>query len=452
MQKLLDCTPDQLRALRAHARIQAASVETVDQGEYEKCFSDCYGDYQLSALRADARIQEASVASVETVDQGEYEKCSSDCYGDLKSSEKTCPVGMVGMALAWSWDSVIGKILTVQRTHQMGPADAAGIKEGDEILGVAGQAVLGKDMKQVEGLLEGVHGTAVKVTVVSRGGAPRTVILTRQESTLPIDNAHEKLAAEITQLEEICRNIGIILPKSASLAEAWKDEAIRLQDKAVDKEFQIQELGANLRTLFDTAQELKDKLIIAQEREEALRTDLKRSMHSRMEQDAALKEVLQSLSSRDEELELVRRELEAFRWTVRTTIATSHQFIATDLFPVPLGTDEIFLASKRSEDRKFGQICSIDIDMIFSPPVSAPPSQRASGALRETVIIADRDETSKLPGLRETQVEDLQVREIQVRDGDKFAENLVDVYQRAAVYRKHLQGGEKNMSPDTKVR
>ena len=90
--------------------------------------------------------------------------------------------------------------------------------------------------------------------------------------------------------------------------------------------------------------------------------------------------------------------------------------------------------------------------MIFSPPVSAPPSQRASGALRETVIIADRDETSKLPGLSETQVEDLQVREIQVRDGDKFAENLVDVYQRAAVYRKHLQGGEKNMSPDTKVR
>jgi hypothetical protein len=242
------------------------------------------------------------------------------------------------------------------------------------------------------------------------------------------------------------------LPKSASLAEAWKDEAIRFQDKAMGKEFQIQELGANLRTLFDTAQELKDKLILAQEREEALKTDLNRSMHSRMEQEAALKEVLQSLSSRDEELELVRRELEAFRWTVRTTIATSHQFIATDLFPVPLGTDEIFLASERSEDRKFGRICSIDVDMIFSPPVSAPPSRRESGALRETVIIADRDEASKLPGLSETQVEDLQVREIQVRDSDKFAENLVDVYQRAAVYRKHLQGGEKNMSPDTKVR
>ena len=48
------------------------------------------------------------------------------------------------MKLAWERDPAAGRRMVVQGLLPAGPADTAGVKPGDEILGVAGEAVLGK--------------------------------------------------------------------------------------------------------------------------------------------------------------------------------------------------------------------------------------------------------------------------------------------------------------------
>jgi hypothetical protein len=89
------------------------------------------------------------------------------------------------MKLFWERDSAAGWRMSVQGVLPQGPADKAGVSTGDEILGVAGEAVLGKNLEKVAALLTGVAGSTVELTVVSKGGAPRSVVVTRQVLTQP---------------------------------------------------------------------------------------------------------------------------------------------------------------------------------------------------------------------------------------------------------------------------
>ena len=84
------------------------------------------------------------------------------------------------MRLAWERDSTAGYRMVVQGVLPKGPADAAGVRAGDEILGVAGEAVLGKNIEQTAALLAGPPGSTVELAVASRGCAPRTAVVRRQ--------------------------------------------------------------------------------------------------------------------------------------------------------------------------------------------------------------------------------------------------------------------------------
>jgi len=88
--------------------------------------------------------------------------------------------GGAGMKLEWERDSAAGWIMRVKGVLPRGPADVAGIAAGDEVLGVASQAVLGKTLEQVAALLSGEPGSTVELAVVSRGGAPRNAVVPRQ--------------------------------------------------------------------------------------------------------------------------------------------------------------------------------------------------------------------------------------------------------------------------------
>ena len=69
------------------------------------------------------------------------------------------------MKLCWERDSTSGSRMNVQGVLPAGPAEVAGIVAGDEILGVAGQAVLGKTIDQVLVLMEPVCNSERNITV-----------------------------------------------------------------------------------------------------------------------------------------------------------------------------------------------------------------------------------------------------------------------------------------------
>src|SRR5437588_4302802 len=60
------------------------------------------------------------------------------------------------------------------------PADSAGIKTGDHIVAVNGKPTHGLAMEEVQRLLRGANGTAVKLTI-ERNDEPKTLTLTRRE-------------------------------------------------------------------------------------------------------------------------------------------------------------------------------------------------------------------------------------------------------------------------------
>ncbi|MGC5231002.1 PDZ domain-containing protein, partial [Klebsiella pneumoniae] len=72
------------------------------------------------------------------------------------------------------------KHLVVTRTIEDGPAETAGIKAGDEIVGIDGLNAIGMTPEQAAEHIRGKQGTAVQVAV-SHAGVAKTVNITRQE-------------------------------------------------------------------------------------------------------------------------------------------------------------------------------------------------------------------------------------------------------------------------------
>jgi len=81
------------------------------------------------------------------------------------------PNGVIGVSLH-VWAERIGDpaSLYVAHVHPVGPAQQAGLKHGDEVVTVNGEAVTGKTYEQVVKMVRGEAGTAVKLGVKGDGG------------------------------------------------------------------------------------------------------------------------------------------------------------------------------------------------------------------------------------------------------------------------------------------
>jgi carboxyl-terminal processing protease len=75
------------------------------------------------------------------------------------------------------------KRLVVTRTIEDGPAEIAGIRAGDEIVGIDGLNAIGMTPEQAAEHIRGKQGTPVQVAV-SHAGTANTVNITRQEITI----------------------------------------------------------------------------------------------------------------------------------------------------------------------------------------------------------------------------------------------------------------------------
>jgi len=95
------------------------------------------------------------------------------------SLEAAIPDGVVGVSLHVGAERV-GEtaVLYVAQVLPDGPAEKAGLKQGDELTTVDGVAVTGKTYEQVALLVRGEPGSVVKLGVKSEGG-PREVSVTR---------------------------------------------------------------------------------------------------------------------------------------------------------------------------------------------------------------------------------------------------------------------------------
>ena len=77
-------------------------------------------------------------------------------------------------------------LLTVARVYEGTPAYKAGVKEGDQIVGIEGKDVRGIDLETAIGLMRGPVGTRVKLSLSREGyPAPLEKEITREEISVP---------------------------------------------------------------------------------------------------------------------------------------------------------------------------------------------------------------------------------------------------------------------------
>ena len=95
------------------------------------------------------------------------------------------PNGVIGVSLD-VWAERIGDpaSLYVNHVHPEGPAQQAGLKHGDEIVTVNGEAVTGKTYEQVIQMVRGEAGGAVKLGIKGDGGTRELSIIRVASETL----------------------------------------------------------------------------------------------------------------------------------------------------------------------------------------------------------------------------------------------------------------------------
>jgi C-terminal processing protease CtpA/Prc len=88
------------------------------------------------------------------------------------SLESTIPDGVIGVSLHVGAERV-GETAVLYVAHVLpdGPAEKAGLKQGDELTTVDGVAVTGKTYEQVALIVRGEPGSVVKLGVKSEGGS-----------------------------------------------------------------------------------------------------------------------------------------------------------------------------------------------------------------------------------------------------------------------------------------
>lgn len=99
-----------------------------------------------------------------------------------QGAEVTIPDGVIGVSLHVGAERVGDTaVLYVAHVLPEGPAQQAGLKQGDEITTVDGVAVTGKTYEQVALMVRGEAGSVVKLVVKGEGGV-RELSVTRVAS------------------------------------------------------------------------------------------------------------------------------------------------------------------------------------------------------------------------------------------------------------------------------
>ncbi len=88
-----------------------------------------------------------------------------------RGDDPKMPNGVIGVALKVGAERIGDPArLYVAHVHPEGPAQQAGLKQGEEIATVNGTAVTGQTYEQVVMMVRGEAGTSVKLGVKSEGG------------------------------------------------------------------------------------------------------------------------------------------------------------------------------------------------------------------------------------------------------------------------------------------
>jgi C-terminal processing protease CtpA/Prc len=99
----------------------------------------------------------------------------------LRGDDATMPKGVIGVSLHVGAERIGDPAsLYVAHVYPVGPAQQAGLKHGDEIVTVNGEAVTGKTYEQVIQMVRGEAGAAVKLGIKGEGGI-RELSITRVE-------------------------------------------------------------------------------------------------------------------------------------------------------------------------------------------------------------------------------------------------------------------------------
>jgi carboxyl-terminal processing protease len=86
-----------------------------------------------------------------------------------------------------AWVDTSGEFLTIISPMEGSPAEAAGLKSGDQIIAVDGESVIGIDPNVVLRSVLGPAGTTVVLTIQREGGeAPFDVSIVREKITIPL--------------------------------------------------------------------------------------------------------------------------------------------------------------------------------------------------------------------------------------------------------------------------
>jgi len=99
-----------------------------------------------------------------------------------RGDDAAMPKGVIGVSLHVGAERIGDPAsLYVAHVYPTGPAQQAGLKHGDEIVTVNGEAVTGKTYEQVIQMVRGEAGTAVKLGTKGEGGI-RELSITRVAS------------------------------------------------------------------------------------------------------------------------------------------------------------------------------------------------------------------------------------------------------------------------------
>ena len=107
----------------------------------------------------------------------------ADQYAAHQEQKNNAYVG-IGITIAQLEDGS----LDVRQVAEGGPAEEAGVQDGDRIVGVNGESILGMDLETIKGMIRGEAGTTVELNLM-REKEELTLTVTRRQIKTPVATA-----------------------------------------------------------------------------------------------------------------------------------------------------------------------------------------------------------------------------------------------------------------------